>query len=212
MFSIKTRKYCRCELILFDAGRYAEASPHVLSINSYAWKPILIQQTLSKYDTVLYIDSSIRFHNNKLLPLMRPLRDVGLLTQYIGLELNCYTNPKQFEWFGETADSFVDFFTIEANILLFHRNFVTTLMMKAWVTCALDVNCIAPPGSEVSGCCGCHRYDQDALTVVSSFFYGHPKDINKSPAYAFTPAESYLFTIHRYEGVEYFQPYFKSLV
>jgi hypothetical protein len=185
-------------------GVYKTKSPHVADLKTYAWKPILIQETLRKHETVIYIDSSIRFHSNELQPLVNTLRDVGLLTQYIGLKLNCYTNPKQFEWFGETAKSYQDFYTIEANILFFHRNFITTLMMKAWVTCALDVNCIAPPGSSIGGCCGCHRYDQDALTVVSSFFYAHPKDNGKLPAYSFTKGESFFFQVRRYEGRDYF--------
>lgn len=110
-----------------------------------------------------------------------------------------------FNWFGETSQNYEDFFTIEANILIFSRNFLTTLMMKAWVTCALDKDCIAPPGSSISGCCGCHRYDQDAITIVSSFFYGHPKDKkNRLPAYSLTTTESYFFDVRRYEGKDYF--------
>ena len=67
----------------------------------------------------------------------------------IFLDLNCYTNPKMFEWFGEKSESYKLFYTIEANILLFHQNFLTSLLMKSWVTCALDRNCIAPPGSSI---------------------------------------------------------------
>jgi hypothetical protein len=172
----------------------------------YAWKPLIIQETLRTHETVIYIDSSVRFYNNELEPLVNTLRDVGLLTQYIGLKLNCYTNPKQFEWFGETAKSFQDFYTIEANILFFHRNFITMLMMKAWVTCALDVNCIAPEGSRLSGCCGCHRYDQSAITTVASFFFPLPKNDDHLPAYSFTKNESYFFNIRRNQGRSYFTP------
>ncbi len=137
--------------------------------------------------------------------MIEALRNVGLLTQFIGLKLNCYTNPKMYEWFGETNKTYEGFYTIEANILLFYRNFITILMMKGWLTCALDPDCIAPPGSSISGCCGCHRFDQDAITVVSSFFIGHPKDRDKYlPAYSFTKDESYFFQVRRYESRDYF--------
>ena len=156
---------------------------------------------------MLYVDSSIRFRSNQISSIERVSEDVGLLTQFIGLKLLCYTNPRMFDWFGEknaTVD-YADFFTIEANILLFHKNFLGSLLMKAWVTCALDKDCIAPIGSSTGGCCGCHRYDQDGLTIISSFFFGHPKENSKFlPAYSFTTHESYFFEIRRYEGMNYF--------
>lgn len=155
---------------------------------------------------MFYVDSSIRFHSGDLSPIVNSLKKTSMLTQFIGLDLVCYTNPRMFEWFGETKASYEQFYTIEANILLFHKNFLTLLIMKAWVTCAFDSDCIAPPGSSVAGCCGCHRYDQDAITIVDSFFYGHPKDrANKLPAYSFTKKESYFFEVRRYEGMNYFK-------
>jgi hypothetical protein len=66
-------------------------------------------------------------------PIIDTLKNVGMLTQFIGLRLTCYTNSKMFTWFGEETKSFESFFTIEANILFFHQNFLTLLIMKAWV-------------------------------------------------------------------------------
>ncbi len=154
---------------------------------------------------MLYIDSSIRFLNSEIAPIVNTCKNVGMLTQYIGLKLVCYTDPKMFEWFEEKPNSYEDFFTIEANILMFHSSFLTSILMKAWITCAMDENCIAPPGSSTAGCCGCHRYDQDGLTIINSFFFGHPKDINFLPAYSFTTHESYFFEIRRYAGMKYFE-------
>ena len=156
------------------------------------------------HKTVLYIDSSIRFLNNEISPVVNTCENIGMLTQYIGLKLVCYTHPKMFEWFEEKSNSYDDFFTIEANILMFHNTFLTNIIMKAWVTCAMDPNCIAPPGASTGGCCGCHRFDQDGLTIINSFFFGHPKDKQFLPAYSFTTQESYFFEIKRYQGMKYF--------
>ena len=155
---------------------------------------------------MLYVDTSIRFKSNEIKPIVDACKDVGLLTQYIYLDLLCYTNPKMFDWFEEDKENFRQFYTIEANILMFHRSLLTSLIMKAWVTCALEESCIAPAGSSTGGCCGCHRYDQDALTIIGSYFFGHPKDSKKYlPAYSFKTQESYFFDIRRYEGMNYFQ-------
>ena len=57
----------------------------------------------------------------------------------------------------------------------------------------------------LGGCCGCHRYDQDAITIVNSFFFGHPIEKGKYlPAYAFTKEESFFFKVRRREGKNYF--------
>lgn len=160
---------------------------------------------MKSHQSVIYIDSSIRFSSDEIKSQLATLTDVGMLTQFIGLNFNCYTDRSMFNWFGESSDMYQDFWTIEANIIFFHRNFLTQLLMKAWVTCALDKTCIAPEGSRVNPCCGCHRYDQAALTLISSFFYGHPRDkFSFLPAYSFTTHESYFFSVNRYEGREYF--------
>lgn len=135
-------------------------------MKTYAWKPLLIQETLKEYENIIYVDSSIRFKSDQILPIINTLSDVGMMTQFIELKLNCYTNPKMFDWFEESEKSYEEFFTIEANILLFSRNFVTDLIMKAWVTCALEEHCIAPEGSSISGCCGCHR--KNKKTYINS--------------------------------------------
>ncbi len=108
----------------------------------FSWKPLIIQEVLVDYDTILYVDSSIRFKANNIEPVVKACRDVGFLTQFIGFNLICFTALNQFIWFGETWKEYEDFFTIEANILMFHRTFLTNLIMKAWVTCALDQSCM----------------------------------------------------------------------
>ena len=160
---------------------------------------------MQTYEAVIYIDTSVRILSNELKPIMEAAHDVGMLTQFIGLSLVFYTNPKMFEWFGETTNTYANFNTIEANILIFTRKTLTSLIMKAWVTCALDKSCIAPVNSTTEDCCGCHRFDQDGLTIINSFFFGHPRDSQSYlPAYSLTSFESFFFEILRYQGSKYF--------
>ena len=113
--------------------------------------------------------------------------------------LTSYTNPKMFEWFHESSQTFEKFFTIEANIFFFYQNFINALLIKFWVTCSLHEDCIAPKGAEL------HRFDQDAMSIITSYFYGNPSDKdNYLPAYSFTTQESYFFEVRRYDGLNYF--------
>ncbi len=54
-------------------------------------------------------------------------------------------------------------------------------------------------GAHLSPCCGCHRYDQSALTAITSFFFGYPKNALESfAANSFSPP----FTSNK--GVDFF--------
>jgi hypothetical protein len=77
---------------------------------------------------------------------------------------------------------------MEATINIYHRNFLNSLIMKAWVQCALDVRCMAN-GCLHCRCCsktGCHRFDQSALTMIVSYFFQYPKSPEFSAAHTIT--------------------------
>lgn len=169
----------------------------------------LNQETLKDHETVIYIDTSIKFTTNEINHIVETVKDVGMLSRYIGLNIKCFTDDRMFEWFHESPDSFSNVYSLEANLLIFHRSFLTSLVMKAWVSCALDRDCIAPPGAHIyggpsnwiNGCsaksCGCHRFDQDALAIVSTFFYGFPEDYEVKPAFTLTNKENYFYNLTR---------------
>jgi hypothetical protein len=170
----------------------------------------------------MYIDSSIRFNTNEINSIIEASQETALLTRYISLYLTCFTHPLMFEWFGETPNMFRNIFTTEANFILINNNFLTSLIMKAWVYCALDKSCIAPLNSHiygdvfnlVLGCkrkCGCHRFDQDALTIVLSYFYLYPRDFNRKPAFSLSDVELDVFNINRRTPYEYILDQIESI-
>ena len=151
----------------------------------------------------------MRLNHKEIGHVIESLNNLNIMANFIPLNLTCYTNPKMFDWFSLPVESYANVFTIDANILMFKRSFLTSLIMKAWVTCALDADCIAPPGSQLYKCCGCHRYDQDALTIITSYFFIHPSRpvnsiLNKYPAFAFYQNEQFFFKVNRGESMNYF--------
>lgn len=171
----------------------------------------------------MYIDSSIRFNTNEINSIIETSKDTSLLTRYIPLYLTCFTHPLMFEWFRETPQTFRNVFTTEANFILINNNFLTALIMKAWVYCALDKSCIAPVNSHIYGnvfnwiwgCtrkCGCHRFDQDALTIVLSYFYSFPSDFNRKPAFSLSDVELNVFNVNRRTPSKYIMDQIESIL
>jgi hypothetical protein len=212
---------------MFDPEkRYLSIASHLYYLKTYAWKPIIIQvrsknrissiktksflkstsffskESLQLYKYVFYIDSSIRLETNEIKPVIDRLDDLEFITRMIPLQLVCYTHPKMFKWFALNIVDYEDAYTIDANMLLLKRGFVSSFIMKAWVTCALDRHCIAPIGSRLYGCCGCHRFDQDAITLVASYFFLHPFD-SLCP-YSISDQEFYFYDIRRHDKMKYF--------
>jgi hypothetical protein len=84
-----------------------------------------------------------------------------------------YTDKRLYDWFGDnpTLQSMQYVIkTLEANAFLFRKSFVTELIMKAWVTCALDTKCMVLEGAKLRPWCGCYRYDQAVLSVISQLW------------------------------------------
>jgi hypothetical protein len=155
--------------------------------------------------------------NIDLSKLTGKANELGVLSRFIRNSLVCYTDKRMFKWFGydltneSISNSLNRMYSAEANLIFFSQNsLVNLLIMKAWTLCALDVNCISPKGSNIygdikkyliKGCettCECHRFDQDALTIVLSMFYGHPVERDDYlPAYALSTNEMDLFNLER---------------
>jgi hypothetical protein len=55
------------------------------------------------------------------------------------------------------------------------------------------------------------RFDQDALTIVNSFFYGHPVGRIYLPAYAFNTDERLAYYVKRRNVASYISDQLKNL-
>ncbi len=139
------------------------------------------KEVLNENNLVIYIDTSIRFGHltKQISSLLEKTKSTGIAAPYINLNLTCYTDKRMFEWFGSKSEEFNEIKTVEANFLVFRKSLVLDLIMKAWVTCALEESCIAPKGAHIYGgsknwgltgldCskCGCHRFENSYLRYL----------------------------------------------
>ena len=88
-----------------------------------------------------------------------------------------HTHIQTFRYFDEEPCSFLKFGEIQANAVAFRKSKMADIVLKQWAACALDKNCIDPPGAvlictstppymtaDLIG--SCHRYDQSALNLM----------------------------------------------
>lgn len=173
-FSLQLHQYCNCEVRDFHFEQYPS---HVSAISNFAWRPITILRILEEYGSVLYVDPTTRFKSPSSLNylLMRGLKNYFLWDPIIYTSLVAYTDRGMFEYFNESRCTFKDCSLLSSEAIAVYRTEASWAeLMKPWLVCALNKECIAPPYARYSGCIeirhprttGCHRYDMSALSII----------------------------------------------
>jgi hypothetical protein len=123
--------------------------------------------------------------------------------------LPCYTQRDTFTWFGEQSSTFEQVYIAEAGFLAITDNFLSRLILKTWVTCALDIQCISPSNSRtvcqrLKGTFSTHRYDQSAMVTLLSFYFfpsTREKDrSNPAPYDMYSSIQKQIAEVRRFEG------------
>ncbi|CAF2053808.1 unnamed protein product [Rotaria magnacalcarata] len=170
------REKCkRCTIIKFPFSDIEDYALYVGTLRFYSFKPFVIQDALRRYGTIIYGDSSIRFKSNSFNPVLIDNYIRGFAVRELPNHyLSCFTRTGTFGWFNQSYSQFDEIYMSEANFLVVTDTFLTRLIMKAWLTCALEPECIMALGSK-SNCRGSsttyHRYDQSAMVIILTHFF-----------------------------------------
>lgn len=111
--------------------------------------------------------------------------------------LPCFTRSNAFTWFNHSYTQFDDIYMAEANFLAVTDTFLSRLIIKAWLTCALDEKCLVAHGSQAlcsKHSAGVHRYDQSAMVIILSYFFFQGHRSSWSNGHANAPAPYDMFT------------------
>lgn len=140
----------------------------------------VVQLMLAEFGFVWWMDSSIRFKTPNIDHAIQYAVNNSILFTVTTSDLNAYSLPKQtdsrmFQFFGEDKCKYRHFGEVWATTVLFHFDDITKYAVRAWVTCALNKECIAPSGSLKKLFCKeentsdgrCHRFDQSALGIIA---------------------------------------------
>ena len=157
----------------------------------------------------MYMDTSIRITSpDKLASLFQRAQHTGFLytrEDHPRFTLVEHTDRRTFEYLGEVPCTFEGVPDRQAGFVLMTRTpFTQQLIMRHWLACVLEPECICPQGARERYVCDtrlhwygkCHRYDQSVLNIVVSRLYRPPIPVPVIP--------SDLYVIRRGEKVAYF--------
>ncbi|CAF4976362.1 unnamed protein product, partial [Rotaria magnacalcarata] len=81
---------------------------------------------------------SARFNSNSFNPVLIDNYIRGFAVRELPNHyLSCFTRTGTFGWFNQSYSQFDEIYMSEANFLVVTDTFLTRLIMKAWLTCAL---------------------------------------------------------------------------
>jgi hypothetical protein len=134
----------------------------------YAWKPIIIQETLAKYKMIFWIDAGSTLRG-PITPIEDIVKRNGIVLFHGQDEsMTPRAHFKSYEWFNFTKATMVTGPHVSGNtqVYLSPSRYVDSLV-NCNAACAMDPKCIAPIGSGLHN----HRFDQTTLSLCAY----HPK-------------------------------------
>ncbi len=146
----------------FDFDRYPSFFDIKSAAGEYAWKPIIISETLLSFDRVLWLDAGNRLANTEVLRRAFSFveRD-GILTTQTSGTTKVWVHSDSLKFLNASK---LDVQMCNGAIVGFDRSHsqVMAKIVLPWRKCALLRECIAPLGSSREN----HRQDQAILTVL----------------------------------------------
>ena len=152
------------DLVRFDFSRYPSHLDISKDAGVYAWKPVIISESArGSRGLVVWLDAG-----NLLIGELKYLRRIvfrkGFFSPYSQGTVGDWTSPGTLDALGADG-SVVSQKNCNGAVVAFdRRQEQANRLLKDWVRCALDVNCIAPTGANLSN----HRFDQAVLTVLAA--------------------------------------------
>ena len=160
----RIRSWSNILAVEWEDGVPAQYPPHVHEGKIYAWKPIIVNETVHKYGSIFWLDSGSTLAG-PVQPVQEALQRYGIaLMKGQDLDMRPKAHEKTFEWFGynKQAMSWGPHFSGNTQAFLYPSRYIDTVVIPN-CKCALDRTCIAPSGSGLTN----HRYDQTTISILA---------------------------------------------
>lgn len=165
--------------VLLKKFNFSAYPSDVQNLIEYRWKPLIIAQELVEHPALLWMDTSVYFEKGNISELLTRVKNNEIFPWTI-MDIAGHST------FAATTKGMIDFLNcsneilydmqLSANFMLIYRTEkIIRNVLKWWVLCALEKECMAPKGAELY--CSfakdrfktygkCHRYDQSAINIL----------------------------------------------
>jgi len=137
----------------------------------------MFQTALAEFGHIVWINPQFKLGTQELAPLLHESHETGIMIvgQTASYSTFSATHPKMMEFIPSDSEKLSRNPHIEIRAIIIHNtDDVHEHVMKMFTACALEENCLAPPGSkwqckfDFTGRkpAGCHRYDESALNIL----------------------------------------------
>ncbi|XP_037973444.2 uncharacterized protein LOC105386958 isoform X1 [Plutella xylostella] len=177
--------YCnssKCVIMDLDLSVFPS---HVADLSIHAFRPIIIQHALSRVGGVIFAESGYRWGGSgRALAALwaRAAAGAGVLAWPRRAAVTSLTHPRMFHYFHAAAEDFLFVQMLDVSRVLVAARPGVPELMKAWIQCAVTLDCIMPIGAQSGGCrfdkkpqyrySGCHGHDASALSIILGQRFG----------------------------------------
>ncbi|CAI5440841.1 unnamed protein product [Caenorhabditis angaria] len=158
---------------------------HVGNLMEYRWKPLIIAEVLKEYSNVWWMDAHIILNSDERNLTNRIYEErasgVRLTSDIVFTITTMHSNfavlhPKLLEYFPSSIYFLKKSAQLGANFMYFARTRESLEVVKWWILCALDEQCMGPEGAKIK-CkfdkknkydinANCFRFDQSVLNLL----------------------------------------------
>ncbi|KAL6736497.1 hypothetical protein Aduo_006843 [Ancylostoma duodenale] len=191
---------CLVELRKFPFDKYPS---RVRTLSEFRWKPILIAMVVDEYGAVWYMDTSVRWLKDRRQVVYeeftcrknmgtklfgigknKDFQSAYMLHYYSGHSIFAATNPGMYKYIPTNIDAIKKNQSAnhDANFAFIVKTPDSVEILKWYVMCALEKECIAPSGAQVwcifkedrfNDYANCHRYDQSVINLLLANSYDY---------------------------------------
>ena len=169
----------------FPYNRYTHL-PHVKNLFTYAWKGIAANIVAEEHDIIMYGDSSVRLLSCDLTAPLKHLLHFPFFSGAPGRRIAIqYTHDGMIKYlcFPTSRKDMANISSFQGGVwLMWATDEMKEKLLKPWLDCSLQEQCISPKGAKRSPCSedgtqdghyvGCHRYDQSAINLILAREFG----------------------------------------
>ncbi|KAG7349348.1 DUF1647 domain containing protein [Nitzschia inconspicua] len=161
------KKWINLHALHWESGIPTTLPPHVNNLKNYAWKSIIINETVHEYKSIFWLDAGATFTGN-IDSIEEIIHRNGIfLVRGQDEDMKRLSHPRTYQALGYEKETFrkglkSPHFAGGIQGHVYPSRFIDSLVIPN-AKCALDPDCIAPTGSSL----GNHRYDQTSLSILA---------------------------------------------